>query len=88
MRRCSLAGLFRTSLLVGALICIACPSPLLAQTFFIGGYGPGVFGSTLSDDGKMTEPKLLAEQGLPAFFAFHPKLNVLYVVTELSLIHI
>ena len=60
------------------------PSTLLAQTFFIGGYGPGVFGSTLSDDGKMTEPKLLAEQGLPAFFAFHPKLNVLYVVTESS----
>lgn len=30
----------------------------------------------------MSDPKLLAKQANPSFFAFHPKMNVLYVVTE------
>ena len=89
MRNCSLAPFLRTFLVwgfavYGFMACAFFRSHLEAQTFFIGGYGPGVFGSTLNAEGKMTEPKLLAEQGLPAFFAFHPKLDVLYVVTESS----
>jgi 6-phosphogluconolactonase len=70
--------------IAGLFACIVNGQLASAQTFFIGGYGPGVYSSSLDKDGKMTEPKLLAEQGLPAFFAFHPKLDVLYVVTESS----
>ena len=55
---------------------------LSAQNFFIGGYGDGIYASTLSADGKMSEPKLTAKQYLPSFFALHPKKDILYVVTE------
>lgn len=84
MRGCSFADVLRTFVVFGAMACVVFQSQLKAQTFFIGGYGPGVFGSRLNEDGKMTEPKLLVEQGLPAFFAFHPKKDILYVVTESS----
>lgn len=52
------------------------------QSFLIGGFGEGIYSSKLESDGKMSEPKLVVEQKLPAFFAFHPKLDVLYAVTE------
>jgi 6-phosphogluconolactonase len=53
-----------------------------AQPFFIGGYGEGIYASTLEKDGTMAEPVLIAKQANPSFFCFHPKLEVLYVVTE------
>lgn len=53
-----------------------------AQPFFIGGYGEGIYASKLNKDGSMAEPVLIAKQDNPSFFCFHPKLEVLYVVTE------
>ncbi|MCY2986098.1 MAG: lactonase family protein [Planctomycetota bacterium] len=53
-----------------------------AQSFLVGGFGDGIYSSKLESDGKMSEPKLAVKQKLPAFFAFHPKLDVLYAVTE------
>lgn len=53
-----------------------------AQSFLIGGFGDGIYSSKLEPDGKMSEPKLAVKQKLPAFFAFHPKLDVLYALTE------
>ncbi len=53
-----------------------------AQPFFIGGYGEGIYASKLEKDGAMAEPVLIAMQSNPSFFCFHPKLEVLYVVTE------
>ena len=55
---------------------------LFAQTFLIGGYGDGIYSSTLEADGKMTEPKLAVKQSQPAFFVFHPKRDILYSITE------
>ncbi|MBM3967089.1 MAG: lactonase family protein, partial [Planctomycetes bacterium] len=56
--------------------------PLHAQVFWIAGYGPGVYASRLQRDGSMAEPKLVAQQKNPSFLALHPKLNVMYIVTE------
>ncbi|MFN7291750.1 MAG: lactonase family protein [Pirellula sp.] len=53
-----------------------------SQAFFIGGYGEGIYTSSLDAAGKIAKPRLLAEQKNPSFFGLHPKLNVLYVVTE------
>lgn len=53
-----------------------------SQAFFIAGYGPGIYSSYLDPAGKLSEPKLLAEQKNPSFFGLHPSLNVLYAVTE------
>ena len=53
-----------------------------SQAFFIGGYGEGIYTSSLDAQGNLAKPKLLAEQKNPSFFGIHPKLNVLYVVTE------
>ena len=53
-----------------------------AQTFLIGGFGDGIYSSSLGADGQMTEAKLCVKQTRPAFFTFHPKLDVLYAVTE------
>jgi len=57
-------------------------SVALGQAFWIGGYGPGIYASHLKSDGSMAKPTLVAEQANPSFFAIHPKLDVLYVVTE------
>jgi len=56
--------------------------PAIAQVFWIGGYGPGIYASRLNPDGSMAEPKLVAEQKVPSFMAIHPSKDVLYVVTE------
>jgi 6-phosphogluconolactonase len=53
-----------------------------AQTFWIGGYGPGIYASRLNPDGSMVEPKLVAKQTRASFFVLHPKLDVLYAVAE------
>jgi len=53
-----------------------------AQTFLIGGFGDGIYASSLDPDGKMVEPKMLIKQAKPAFFTFHPKMDVVYAVTE------
>ncbi|MCU0706809.1 MAG: lactonase family protein [Pirellula sp.] len=53
-----------------------------AQVFWIGGYGPGIYASRLQANGSMDKPQLVAEQPNPSFFALHPTLDVLYVVTE------
>lgn len=53
-----------------------------AQTFWIGGYGPGIYASRLNADGSMAEPKLVAKQTRASFFVLHPKLDVLYAVAE------
>lgn len=65
-----------------AVASIASSNRVDAQSFFIGGYGDGIYSSFLSPDGKMTEPKLAVKLAKPSFFAFHPKLEVLYAVTE------
>ena len=65
-----------------AVASIASSNRVDAQSFFIGGYGDGIYSSFLSPDGKMTEPKLAVKLAKPSFFAFHPKLDVLYAVTE------
>ena len=52
------------------------------QVFWIGGYGPGIYASRLRPDGSMAEPRLVATQAKASFFAIHPLLDVLYVVTE------
>ncbi|MFN7877559.1 MAG: beta-propeller fold lactonase family protein, partial [Pirellula sp.] len=53
-----------------------------SQAFFVGGYGEGIYTSSLDAKGNLAKPRLLAEQKNPSFFGIHPKLNVLYVVTE------
>jgi 6-phosphogluconolactonase len=53
-----------------------------SQAFFIAGYGPGIYSSYLDPAGKLSKPKLLAEQVNPSFLGLHPTLNVLYAVTE------
>lgn len=54
-----------------------------AQSFFISGYGDGIYFSSLSADGSMTEPSLLAKQANASFFCFHPtKKDLIYAVTE------
>lgn len=53
-----------------------------SQAFFIGGYGEGIYTSSLDAAGKLAKPRLLAEQKNPSFFGLHPTLNILYVVTE------
>jgi 6-phosphogluconolactonase len=55
------------------------------QVFWIGGYGPGIYASRLQDDGSMAQPQLVATQAKASFFALHPKLDVLYVVTETAI---
>lgn len=58
-------------------------NPCQAQSFFIGGYGEGIYISKLSGDGSMAEPTLLAKQANASFFCFHPvKKDILYAVTE------
>ena len=52
------------------------------QVFWIGGYGPGIYASSLGADGSMAQPRLVAKQPKASFFAVHPKLPVLYAVTE------
>jgi 6-phosphogluconolactonase len=54
----------------------------LGQSFLVGGYGDGIYASSLGKDGSMSPPALVAKQANPSFFCFHPKLDVLYVVTE------
>ncbi|MFO0940798.1 MAG: lactonase family protein [Pirellulales bacterium] len=54
-----------------------------AQSFFISGYGEGIYFSKLNDDGSMAEPTLLAKQANASFFCFHPvKKDIIYAVTE------
>jgi len=53
-----------------------------SQSFLIGGFGEGISASALASDGSMLAPKLLVEQVRPAFFTFHPKLDIVYCVTE------
>ena len=73
----------RSWLLSLILIVFALPTiNAFAQSFFIGGYGEGIYTSTLSADGQMSEPQLAMKQKNPSFFAIHPKLDFLYVVTE------
>jgi 6-phosphogluconolactonase len=55
------------------------------QVFWIGGYGPGIYASRLGADGSMAPPRLVATQARPSFFALHPKLDVLYVVSETAI---
>jgi len=59
--------------------------PKTNQVFWIGGYGPGIYASRLNTDGSMAKPRLVATQAKPSFFALHPKLDVLYVVTETAI---
>lgn len=75
-RRTSLAVLFF------ALLFVVIIDRGYSQAFFIGGYGEGIYTSSLDAKGNLAKPKLLAEQKNPSFFGIHPKLNVLYVVTE------
>ncbi|MFN9510457.1 MAG: lactonase family protein, partial [Planctomycetota bacterium] len=56
-----------------------------SQVFWVGGYGPGIYASRLNADGSMAKPRLVATQAKPSFFALHPKLDVLYVVTETAI---
>ena len=73
----------RSWLLSLILIVFALPTiNAFAQSFFIGGYGEGIYTSTLNADGQMSEPQLAMKQKNPSFFAIHPKLDFLYVVTE------
>ncbi len=84
IRRITMKSLLRT-FAIAALFCATVWSqaePLQAQVFWIAGYGPGVYASRLQRDGSMAEPKLVAEQKNPSFLALHPKLDVMYVVTE------
>ncbi|XZE44416.1 lactonase family protein [Pirellulaceae bacterium SH467] len=56
--------------------------PCSAQPFFLGGYGDGIYSSYLHQDGSMDVPKLLAKQNNASFFCLHPRLPILYAVTE------
>jgi len=60
----------------------SCGNCLIAQPFFISGYGEGISTSTLKSDGSMTQPVLVARQAKPSFFCLHPALDILYAVTE------
>lgn len=58
-------------------------SSLWAQPFFISGYGEGIYYSSLSEDGSMIQPQLLAKQANASFFCFHAKRKeIIYAVTE------
>jgi 6-phosphogluconolactonase len=62
--------------------CLLGAATMMAQPFFIGGYGEGIYLSNLEASGAMATPVLVARQANPSFFCIHPKLDVLYVVTE------
>ena len=64
------------------IVCAFQTSRAFAQSFFIGGYGSGIYTSTLNANGEMSEPRLAVKQKNPSFFAIHPKLDFLYAVTE------
>ena len=70
------------SILFAILLPVAFANVGYAQPFFIGGYGEGIYASKLEKDGSMALPVLIAKQNNPSFFCFHPKLEVLYVLTE------
>jgi 6-phosphogluconolactonase len=70
-----------TWLLVLFLMLCECPMAT-AQVFWIGGYGPGIYASRLEPNGALAKPQLVAEQTNPSFFALHPTLDVMYVVSE------
>ena len=53
--------------------------------FLIGGYGPGLYASSLDYESlAMAEPELLVELANPSFFCMHPKLRVVYCVSEVN----
>jgi 6-phosphogluconolactonase len=69
--------------LIFALYCLMIPAATAySQSFFIGGYGEGVYLSHLGKEGEMSPPQLLAKQANPSFFCLHPTKEILYVVTE------
>jgi 6-phosphogluconolactonase len=50
---------------------------------YTGGASRGIYRSELNTaDGSLAEPKLVAELANPSFLSIHPKLNVLYAVSE------
>ena len=70
------------ALALGAIVGLLPTKAIMAQSFLIGGFGDGIYSSYLSPDGKMSEPLLAVKQSLPAFFALHPKKDIVYAVTE------
>jgi 6-phosphogluconolactonase len=51
--------------------------------FLIGGFSDGIYASRLNlADGSMEKPSRLAEVYHPSFFCLHPKLDIVYSVTE------
>jgi 6-phosphogluconolactonase len=77
-------GTLSASLCILMFVCLSFSGvrQVKAQPFFIGGYGEGIYLSRLATDGSMSPAVLLAEQKNPSFFCLHPKLDVLYVVSE------
>lgn len=53
-----------------------------SEPFLIGGYSGGIYLSSLSSDGSMTQPVQVNTQANPSFLCLHPSLDVAYVVTE------
>lgn len=82
---CSIRNVWKLFAILCVLLLLVSASgvgKLQAQPFFIGGYGEGIYLSQLAEDGAMSTPVLLAEQKNPSFFCLHPKLDILYVISE------
>lgn len=59
------------------------PLKVTQRPFLIGGFADGIYVSVLNlDSGEMTTPKLAAKVYKPAFMCMHPRLPVVYCVTE------
>ncbi len=74
---------------IGALIAIHLATFRVAAeetvSFLIGGYADGIYLSELDlSTGSMKIPRRVAEVHAPAFLALHPKLPIIYSVTETS----
>jgi 6-phosphogluconolactonase len=51
--------------------------------FLIGGFADGIYASSLNTaTGELAKPRRLAEVHSPSFFCLHPKLDIVYSVTE------
>ncbi len=83
--------LLRLFTLIISTITLACGSSIAQETkspakslpFLIGGFADGIYASNLNlATGELAKPRRLAEVHTPSFFCLHPKLDIVYSVTE------
>lgn len=71
------------TVLTGAALCFGQSNDALAQPFLVSGYGDTIYSSFLNAaNGLMDAPRKVATQAKPSFFSQHPKLPIIYAVSE------